>query len=197
MRPYEIFLRRRKIIRYSCLILGVIIISYTTYKLTHHNHNLLHENHPPLPDKDNKPTEFSFQVDKPIFEGVNNIDETYKITAHNIVKTSDIYFLEAVEGEYSLDQNRKITFFSTHGNFNDHTKDLHLSDHVRITYGSFEFFGSDININVRDKSFSTQSQVKILGKGLYIQANSMIIPTTSYIIELKGEVVVTVGLNTL
>ncbi len=195
MRSYEIFLRKRKIIRYSCLILGIIIISYTTYKLTHNNHHFLQENHHHLPEGDNNPTEFSFQVDKPIFEGVNNGNEAYKITAHNIVKTSDIYLLEEVKGEYSLDENRKITFFSKHGNFNDHTKDLHLNDHVRIIYGSIEFFGSNININVRDKSFDTQSPVKIWGRGASIQSNSMTLTAASHIMELKGEVIATIKLN--
>lgn len=192
MRSYEILLRKRKIIRYSCLIFGIIIISYTAYKLTSNQHHFVPENHVSLAERDNNPTEFSFRVDKPIFEGVNNGNETYKISAHNIAKASDIYLLEEVDGEYFLSASRKIIFFSKCGNFNDQTKALHLNDHVRIIYGAIEFFGYDININVKDKSFNTQNPVKIFHKNSSIEANSMTMLPKSQIIELQGAVIATV-----
>ncbi len=194
MRPYARLLRKRKIIRYSCLVFGIIIISCTAYKLTNNTHRLVH--HVNLPEIDNNLKEFSVRVNQPIFEGFNNSNQAYKIMAHNIAKTSDIYFLEEVEGEYYLSQNEKITFFSKYGNFNDQTKDLHLNDHVRIIYGATEFFGYDININVRDKSFHTQNSVKIFHQGSSIEANSLNIKPKSQIIELQGAVKVTINLKT-
>lgn len=196
MRPYELLLRKRKIIRYSSLVFGIIIISYTAYKLSNNTHNVAQENQGNLPEIDNNSKEFSFQVNKPIFEGFNNSNQAYKISAHNIAKTSDIYLLEEVEGEYYLSENKKITFFSKYGNFNDQTKDLHLKDHVRIIYGATEFFGYDININVRDKSFHTQNSVKIFHKDSSIEANSLNIKPKSQIIEFQGSVKVIIDLKT-
>lgn len=196
MRPYELLLRKRKIIRYSCLVFGIIIISYTAYKLSNNTHNLVQDNHVNLSELDNNSKEFSFQVNKPIFEGFNNSNQAYKISAHNIAKTSDTYLLEEVEGEYYLSPNEKIIFFSKYGNFNDQTKDLHLNDHVKIIYGATEFFGYDININVRDKSFYTQNSVKIFYKESSIEANSLHMKPKSPIIELQGSVKVIIDLKT-
>lgn len=191
MKSYKILLRKRKIIRYSCLIFGIIIVSYTAYKLTNNMHNLLKENHVTLQEVGNNSKEFSFQVDKPIFEGVNSSNQAYKISAYNVVKTSDIYLLEEVEGEYELGVDQKIQFFSKQGNFNDHTKDLHLNNDVRIIYGATDFFGRDININVKDKSFNTQNPVKIFYKDSSIEANTMTMLPTSQIVELQGAVIAT------
>lgn len=197
MKPYELLLRKRKIIRYSCLVFGIIIIFYTAHKLTNNNHNSVQGNYGNLSELDNNSKEFSFQVYKPIFEGFNNSNQAYKISAHNIAKTSDIYLLEIVEGEYHLSANEKITFFSKYGNFNDQTKDLHLNDHVKIIYGFTEFLGDDININVRDKSFYTQNSVKIFYKDSSVEANSLHMKPKSPIIELQGSVKVVIDLKAL
>ncbi|MCP5369975.1 MAG: LPS export ABC transporter periplasmic protein LptC [Rickettsiaceae bacterium] len=197
MTSFELVLKKRKIIRYSCLVLGIIIIFYTSYKLTQNTNHLLEENSVDLSTTDNNSKDFSLEVNKPIFEGVNNNNQPYKITAYNVSKNIDIYFLDEVQGEYYLSADNKITFFSKHGSFDDNAKDLHLKDSVIIKYGIIEFQGRDVNINVRDKTFNTYNPIKILGEDSYIEANSLSLPKNSQIIELKGKVAAIISLQSL
>ncbi|HJK86310.1 MAG TPA: LPS export ABC transporter periplasmic protein LptC [Candidatus Megaira endosymbiont of Nemacystus decipiens] len=179
--------KKTRLVRYLCLISGLLVIGYTIYALliqgedftqqTKHKQNNLRGN------------KFSIDAHKPIFEGVTKDNKQYKIQATRIIKNQENkYLLKQVVGECSLTPENKLHLKSEMGEFDDETKQLYLEHSVNALYNQINFSGSNIHIDVENKGFYTTSPIHIIYDNCEIKADSMSSNNFSNKVLLKGNV---------
>ena len=187
MSNFHALQKKTRLIRYLCLILGLLVIGYTIYALliqgedftqqTKHKQNNLRGN------------KFSIDAHKPIFEGVTKDNKQYKIQATRIIKNQqNKYLLKQVIGECSLTPENKLHITSERGEFDDETKRLYLEHSVNALYDQINFTGSNIHVDAENKSFYTTNPVHIIYDNCEIKADSISSSDFSNKVLLKGNV---------
>lgn len=179
--------KKTRLVRYLCLISGLLVIGYTIYALLIQGENFTQQTkHKQNNLRGNK---FSIDAHKPIFEGVTKDNKQYKIQATRIIKNQENkYLLKQVVGECSLTPENKLHLKSEMGEFDDETKQLYLEHSVNALYNQINFSGSNIHIDVENKGFYTTSPIHIIYDNCEIKADSISSNNFSNKVLLKGNV---------
>lgn len=195
----ELILRKKlriRLIKYSFLFLGILVIAIILYKNFDSDRAI--KNYEATEDKkleNIKRSNHSLSISNSIFQGLAKDLSPYKIIAEEINKLDEHSFnLERIKGNYLIDNN-KININAKKGVFNSFTNDITLNGDVKITYQDIIFSTKKLDIETEKKEAKTDEAVVIEYKNTQIKSDSFETKNNLEIITFKGNVHSTINLD--
>ena len=100
-------------------------------------------------------------------------DNSYQILAKQVTQSEDgIYLLDSVSGGYYLDNNNRIEMQAHSGKFDSILDVAHLKNDVKINYLGYDLMSDVLDLDLKDYSVSSSTNIRVKGSGRSIEADS-------------------------
>ena len=100
-------------------------------------------------------------------------DNSYKILAKRVTQSDDgVYFLNSISGGYHLDNDDEIDMKAHSGKFDSILDVAHLENDVKINYLGYDLMSEALDLDLKNYSASSPTNVRVKGSGGSIEAES-------------------------
>lgn len=100
-------------------------------------------------------------------------DNSYKILAKRVTQNDDgVYFLNSISGGYHLDNDDEIDMKAHSGKFDSILDVAHLENDVKINYLGYDLMSDILDLDLKNYSASSPTNVHVKGIGGSIEAES-------------------------
>lgn len=164
-------------------ILALVLIIFSLYNPVQDNFKVTFSNISGLTSEQPK-------MINPRFQGVDNDNQTYNISADSATKLSDFSVsLENINADINLKDGEWIALLATKGVYNHIENKIEMTELVNIfTSEGYELTSQAINMNLKERSAESSHKVKGQGPGGTIIADRFSISDNGNLAVFEGNV---------
>ena len=186
--------RKNRIIKYSFLASGILVLFLILFSSSNEEQKLIVDELDPGAI-DQTQEEFKLNMNNSIFEGLNKDKLPYQIKANMVTKqNNNIYNLNTINAKYNT-TNGDLKILAQNGVLNETTKFFTLRENVQIIFDTLILTSDKINFNLNSSMAYSEHPVEVNFQNSTIKASSFIADDSSNIINFEGNVVSTFNLN--